>query len=128
MRAKKLAFLARVIDECEDEMVCDLAEVYHIFNYKECSPVLVGTLVFGLGRDSRTKMKLTGRKITLQEELLARIADELRFQNWAGYTKDGRHNRNRPKSIAEQLLGTKKKEEYATFETMEEFERMWSAI
>lgn len=89
---------------------------------------MVGTLVFGLGRDSRVKMKLAGRKITLEEELLARIADELRFQNWAGYTKDGRKNRNRPKSIAEQLLGTKKKEEYATFETMEEFERMWSAI
>ena len=44
-------------------------------------------------------------------------------------TKDGKHNRNRPKSVLEQLLGTgEKKEQYATFETMEEFERMWSAI
>ena len=120
--------LAKVLDECEDEMVCDLAETYHIANYTECSPILVGTLVFGLSEDSRVKKKLTGRKITLDQWLLARIADELRFQSWA-MTKDGKHNRNRPKSVLEQLLGTdKKKEQYATFDTMEEFERMWTEI
>lgn len=120
--------LAKVLDECEDEMVCDLAETYHITNYTECSPILVGTLVFGLSEDSRVKKKLTGRKITLDQWLLARIADELRFQSWA-MTKDGKHNRNRPKSVLEQLLGTdKKKEQYATFDTMEEFERMWNEI
>ena len=128
MHPKKIHYLARVIGECEDEMICDLAEVYHMFNYQEYPPELVGALVFGLRRDSRVKMKLAGRKITLQEELLARIADELRFQTWAGYTKDGRRNRNRPKSLTETLLERSKKEEYATFETMEEFERMWSAI
>lgn len=109
-------------------MICDLAEVYHLFNYTECHPLLVGTLVFGLSDESRVKRKLSGQKLTLKEILLAKIADELRFQSWAGYSRDGQHNKNRPKSILERLMGIEKKEEYATFSTMEEFERMWNEI
>ena len=108
-------------------MVCDLAETYHLFNYTEFPPSLVGTLVFGLNEDSRVKRKLTGRKITLDQWLLARISDDLRFQSWA-MTKDGKHNHNRPQSVLEHLIGTKKKEEYATFSTFEEFEEMWNNI
>ena len=109
-------------------MICDLAEVYHLFNYTEYPPLLVGTLVFGLSNDSRVKRKISGQKITLTEILLAKIADELRFQSWAGYSKDGQRNINRPKSILERLMGIEKKEQYATFSTMEEFERMWNEI
>jgi len=109
-------------------MICDLAEVYHLFNYMEYSPFLVGTLVFGLSNDSRVKRKVSGQRISLIEILLAKIADELRFQSWAGYSRDGQKNQNRPKSILERLMGIEKKEEYATFETMEEFEQMWNAI
>lgn len=127
MHPKKLFLLARVIDECEDEMICDLAETYHLFNYQEYPPEMVGTLVFGLRKDSRVKMKLSGDKITTTEWLLARIADELRDQSWAR-SKDGEKGRNRPKHILDQLLGLNKREQYATFETMEEFERMWSEI
>lgn len=116
-----------MLNECEDDMICDLAEYYHLFNYKEFSPLLVGTLVFGLRKESRVMKRISNQKLTLEEFLLARIADELRFQSWAG-SKDGRKNRNRPKSLLEQLVGTAKKEEYATFETMEEFEQMWDAI
>ena len=105
-------------------MICDLAETYHILNYREYSPVLVGTLVFGLRKDSRVKMKLSGDPITQEEWLLARIADELRDQTWARFGKKGK----RPKHILDQLLGLDKKEQYATFDTMEEFERMWSEI
>ena len=85
-------------------MICDLAETYHLFNYQEYPPELVGTLVFGLRKESRVKMKLSGDKITTTEWL------------------------NKPKHILDQLLGLNKREQYATFETMEEFERMWSEI
>ena len=108
-------------------MICDLAEYYHILNYQEYPSDLVGTLVFGLSKESRTKMKLFGQKITMTEFLLARIADELRDQSWAR-SKDGQRGRNRPKHLLDQLLGLNKKEQYATFETMEEFERMWEEI
>lgn len=108
-------------------MICDLAEYYHILNYQEYPSDLVGTLVFGLRQDSRVMMKLSGAPITHTEWLLARIADELRDQSWAR-SKDGEKGRNRPKHILDKLLGLEKKEQYATFETMEDFERMWSEI
>lgn len=108
-------------------MICDLAETYHIYNYKEYPPLLVGTLVYGLKDYSRTKMLLSGAKVSTDRLLLARIADELAFISWSK-TKDAQKGKNRPKSIIESLLGTNKKEEYVTFETMEEFEQMWNAI
>ena len=108
-------------------MICDLAETYHIYNYKECQPLLVGTLVFGLRDDSRVKMFLSGQKQLLDRILMARMVDELSFLSWAN-SKDGQKNRNRPKSVLQSLLGIEKKEEYATFEDFDEFKRMWDAI
>ena len=108
-------------------MICDLAETYHIFNYREYSPLLVGTLVFGLRDTSRVKMKLSGQKVTLDRMIQARIADELSFLSWTK-TKDAQKNMHRPKSILQNLVSEDKKEEYATFETFEEFQEMWNAI
>lgn len=108
-------------------MICDLAETYHIYNYKECQPLLVGTLVWGLRDDSRVKMFLSGQKQPLDRILMARMVDELSFLSWAN-SKDGQKNRNRPKSVLQSLLGIEKKEEYATFEDFDEFKRMWDAI
>lgn len=108
-------------------MICDLAETYHIYNYKECQPLLVGTLVFGLRDDSRVKMFLSGQKQPLERILFARMVDELSFLSWAN-SRDGQKNKNRPKSVLQSLLGIEKKEEYATFEDFDEFKRMWDAI
>ena len=120
-------YLALVIDKCEELMICDLAETYHLFNYKEYPPLLVGTLVFGLKDDSRTKLFLSDQKQSLDRILFARMVDELSFLSWAN-SKDGQKNRNRPKSVLQTLLGIEKKEEYATFDTYEEFQQMWNAI
>lgn len=120
-------FLALCIRECEDEMICDLAETYHVLNYKEYPPLLVGTLVFGLKDNSRVKLFLSDQKQPLDRILFARMVDELSFLSWAN-TKDGQKNRNRPKSVLQTLLGIEKKEEYATFDTYEEFQQMWNAI
>lgn len=111
---------------CEDELICDLAETYHLFNYRELSPSLVATLCFGLRDDSRVKMKLSGSKITLTQLLLARITDELSFQSWAK-TKDGQKNRNRPESVLK-MLTEEKKDELVSFMTAEDFNRAWESI
>lgn len=109
-------------------MVCDLAEVYHIFNYQEYSPILVGTLVFGLDRNSRVMMDISESKITLERMLLAKIADELAFLSWTK-TKDATKSKSRPKSILRNLLGKEEeKEQYDTFETYEEFQQKWNSI
>ena len=108
-------------------MICDLAETYHMFNYKEYSPGLVGTLVFGLRDTSRTKMFLIGSNISIDRIIQAKIADELSFISWTK-TKDAQRGKGRPKSICQQLLGVTKKEEYVTFDSMDEFRQMWDAI
>ena len=111
---------------CEDELICDLAETYHIFNYKELSPKLVATLCFGLRDESRVKMKLSGNRITLTQILLARMTDELSFQSWAK-TKDGQKNRNRPESVLKALLEPKK-DETVSFMTSDDFNKAWEKI
>ena len=120
-------FLALCLRECEGEMICDLAETYHILNYKEYPPLLVGTLLIGLRDDSRVKMVISGLKMPIERYLTAKAVDELSFIAWT-HTKDARQKKNRPKSILAALLGETKKEEYATFKDMDEFQRMWNAI
>lgn len=107
----------------EDEIICDLAETYRILNYRELSPELVAVLVLGLKDDSRIKKKLGQVKLSLVEMLLALIVDKLSFLCWTK-TKDAQHNRNKPKSLFEKLMGMdeKPKDELMSFETIEEYE------
>ena len=111
---------------CEDSLICDLAETYHVLNYKELSPDLVATLCFGLKEDSRVKMKLSKSKITLNQTLLARMVDELSFQSWAK-TKDGQKNRNRPQSVLKALTEDKM-DEVVSFMTVDDFKKAWESI
>ena len=111
---------------CEDLLICDLAETYHILNYEELSPKLVATLCFGLRDDSRVKMKLSNSKITLTQTLIARMVDELSFQSWAK-TKDGQKNRNRPESVLKALT-EEKEDEAEVFLTADDFKQAWENI
>lgn len=71
-------------------------------------------------------MKVAGAKITLEQSLMARMADELAFQSWAK-TKDGQKNRNRPKSIL-QALTSDHNDENEVFTTPEDFREAWERI
>lgn len=84
---------------------------------------LVLTLIEGLSYDSRLKRKLSGSPITLSEQLQALTVDALYLRLWQN-TKDGKHNRNKPKSLYRKLmkLDEKKKEELERFTTPEEYE------
>lgn len=84
--------------------------------------MLVGTLFFGLREDSRTKMFLTGQKITLEQSLLAIIADNLAFLSWTK-TTDAEHGSNRPESIYTRLVNGPKEKDTVTFTSPEEFEK-----
>lgn len=111
---------------CEDELICDFAETYHILNYRELPSDLAATLCMGLRDDSRVKMKIAGIKITLEQTLLARMTDELAFQSWAK-TKDGQKNRNRPVSVLKTILEDKK-DEVESFMSPEDFDTTWEMI
>lgn len=112
-------------------LICDMAETYHIYSLESLPVDTVAVLACGLRADSRIKQKLTGVNVALDILLLAHAVDALRILEWQP-TKDGRKNRNKPESIAEQLLGIerqgRKKTAVTAFDTPEEFERARQAI
>lgn len=112
-----------MINECEDEMICDLAETYHLFDYRGLSPSKVAILLLGLRDNSRTKMKMSGAKITIEQMLLAIIADGIQFLGWTK-TKDAKHGKYKQKSILKTLQGEydKPKDDLISFKTVEEYE------
>ena len=103
-------------------MICDLAETYHILNYRELLPELVATLVLGLRDDSRVKMHYSKSKITLNQTLEAIIADNMQFLAWTK-TKEAKKGRYKKKSILKLLNGVYDNSELASFETIEEYEK-----
>lgn len=104
-------------------MICDLAQTYGIFNYKDMSPDLVATLALGLPDHSRVKMKICKQRLTLEQGLLAFILDDLNLLLWSKQKKRGR----RPKSIYKTLTAEKKpKDELKSFDSEEAYEA-WMA-
>lgn len=109
----------------ERDMVCDLAETYHVFNYKELSAFQLATLVTGLRANSRVKMKLSGLdEISIETRLLALIHDHIAIMSWR-QTEDARKKKNVPKSVYASLT-TKPKEDKnkpIAFKTGDDFDR-----
>lgn len=108
----------------EDALICDLAETYQIYDYKQLPALSVAVFSCGLREDSRIKMKIAGQSVSFETMLLAGISDRLSFLVWSK-TKDAQKGKNRPASIIEILNGkpTSQKKE-VVFDSGEDFERM----
>ena len=57
--------------------MCDLAETYHIYDYRSMPARFVATLAAGLSEDSRVRRKASGMKPVSQTLMLALIIDEI---------------------------------------------------
>ena len=88
----------------ESELICDLAETYGIFDYRQLPPKTVAVLAAGLRDNSRIKQKITGTELDLKEQLLAAIADRLGalINAWGGDINY---------SIYDRLMGTEKQKD-----------------
>jgi len=108
----------------EDALTCDLAETYHIYDYRAFPIKLIATLAAGLRDDSRIKMRLAGTHVRPSFLLSAMAVDALNILIWQ-QTENGHKGRNAPERIARFLLGEEKKENknIASFDSPEEFER-----
>lgn len=106
----------------EDALVCDLAETYHIYDWKSYPMRLIATLAAGLRDDSRIKMRLAGCRVRPSFLLSAMTVDALNVLAWQ-QTEDGHKGRNAPERIARILLGEEDQKEHAAFDTPEEYER-----
>lgn len=109
----------------EDELICDLAETYGIYEYRAYSPLYIGTLAAGLRNDSRIKMKVSGERLSISQLLAAMTVDKLANLVWM-QSKDGVKGRNKPVSVVEQLRGSASKpSEIHGFDSPEEFQKAW---
>jgi len=66
-----------MIQKDEDALICDLAETYHIYDYRSLPLKLVATLAAGLRDTSRIAMNTTEVKASTTNTILAVIADHL---------------------------------------------------
>ncbi|MFS7403432.1 DUF5361 domain-containing protein [Carnobacterium maltaromaticum] len=108
----------------EDALICDLAETYKIYDYKQLPLTLVAVFSCGLRETSRIKMQLSGQNVPLDSLLLAGISDRLSLLLWYK-TKDGQKGKNRPTSVVDSLTTQPKKEKNEiVFKTGEDFEEM----
>lgn len=115
-----------MVSKHEDALVCDLAETYGLYDYRQHAPLYVATLMIGLRAESRLKTELSGLKIPMDMWMQAAIVDRLGLLFWA-QTEDGAKNRNRPPSILEALTDPKKREsDIKTFASPEEFKAAWA--
>lgn len=109
-----------MVNTDEDALVCDLAEVYRIYDYKSLPCSKVAIFSCGLRNESRIKMKLQGENYSSLEKLVALAVDHLALLVWSK-TKDGEKGTNRPKSIFEQMASENTEPEVQQFESGEDF-------
>lgn len=119
-----------MIQEGEDELICDLAETYGIYNYRSLPVNLVATFSFGLSEDSRIKRKLRGNEETLeqyQQRILIAIFDRISWLCWTK-TEDGANNINKPESLYEKIYNPHKDDEkkVVSFRSGEDFLKEWN--
>lgn len=111
-----------MLHEDETAVICDLAETYHVLDYRALPLKTVAALASGLRENSRIRMKLSGMRVSTDTMLAAATVDRLSMLIWAK-TKDGEIGRNRPESILDKLTAedTRSDEEYKAFDSPEEF-------
>lgn len=110
-----------MIKKYEDELICDLAEVYSIYDYKSQPPLRVAIFCMGLRSDSRVKLKLTNSTFTFDEKLKAQMVDYLAMLWWSK-TEDAQKNKNKPKLISKMLDGEIEKDNIESFTDGKDFE------
>lgn len=104
----------------EDALICDLAETYHILDYRSLPVKLVAALSAGLRDDSRIKLLAAGSAVSQEMILLATIADRIEMFRY-GFSENASKGKNPPVSIVEALLGDDNKQAKG-FNTPQEFE------
>ena len=93
-----------MIGQGEEELICDFAETYHIYDYKSLPASRAAILASGLRADSRIKTKMRCEKLTLTQTLIATMIDPFAQVVYA------RFGQGEAPSIVSQLNGTQPKE------------------
>lgn len=74
--------LAHMAAQYPEELTCDMAETYHVLDWRALGLPLAATLAAGLRENSRTRMALAGAKVPTETLLLGQAADALQLLLW----------------------------------------------
>lgn len=95
--------LAHMIALDEDDIICDFAETYGVYDYESLPVKLAAILACGLRDSSRIRQRMDNVRGDMKEILLAGIQDRVNWLAWSK-TENGQNNVNRPDSILDLLL------------------------
>ena len=112
-----------MIDLDEDALICDLAETYQVYDYKQLPLSTVAVFAYGLKDDSRIKQLLSDQIAPVERLLLSSMVDRLSMLLWI-QSKDGQKGVNRPTSLTDFFIKKEKEDtrEFMTFESPEDYE------
>lgn len=116
--------LAVMLANDRDAFICDMAETYHILDYKALPVELLAVLASGLRENSRSKMSLVRAVYVAPEMILPQIVDRLAliFHAIVG-------DKNLPPMVTDMVFGEIKTEKpNRGFDSGEEFQREWNRI
>lgn len=71
-----------------DALLCDLAETYHVYDFRALPALTLAALCCGLRNDSRIRQKMAGVQISRLEALMV-IADNLTIIRHGLFAKKG---------------------------------------
>ena len=107
----------------EPELICDLAETYHIYDYRSLPIRTVGIFCIGLGEDSRIKTKLRGGERISNNRLLSMVFDRLNFLAWCR-TEGAENGTNKPEPIHDILYPSfVPNKETVTFDSADDYNK-----
>lgn len=103
--------LARILSGYKSELICDMAQYYHIYNLVDYRIGYIATLACGLPPESRTQMALHGQTLNPLMTFLATIIDQNNLLLW----QNGGGKGAKPESVMETLKKAKEKEAVPKF-------------
>ena len=104
-------------------LICDMAEVYGVYDINHYKASYIAILACGLGDNSRIKKKLNGVRASTTDMLLSLLLDGINTLIWL-QTEDARTGTNRPKSVYKSIMGIEEVSEYESV-NIDEFEAEW---
>lgn len=121
--------LAGMWSAAKDELICDFAETYGIYDLRALPVRTLAVLACGLGRNTRVWAKTQGFKAKWSDIVLALCADRLAVLEWQN-TQDAANGENYPSMLAPELLGMSDQSEkrYETYDSGEDFMAAWNSL
>lgn len=109
----------------EDELICDFAETYHIYDYTAIPVTLTATLACGLRADARVFQKVFHTH-DFDRQLRVGIYDCLNWIKWSK-TQAASDGKEPPESLYSKLY-TKNEKELKSFVTSDDFDDAWKEM